>query len=275
MKHSVLHPDEVRTGRLTLVVSPARRVPVQFSPAPFLPGDWNRRPCAGRGCGGDRAGDVHRAAHLVIVGRNHPGLYACLERFSRDAQVLVILDRRSGQRRQCSESCEPERRRADRRGAPGVQHDLRLRPIIVCRKQEATSMGEVRGVKTPNPEVQERTSMGDMGPGEDRQRIDRWVEESQYLIGRLIPTLLDDRERLKGVAEATEQDNEKLRQDLGHCQAEISELESEKQHLLKEQAALAEAFMSVMDHMNQMHKPLTEILRRLQLTQPVSFNTAS
>ena len=117
--------------------------------------------------------------------------------------------------------------------------------------------------------------MGDMGPGEDRQRIDRWIEESQYLIGRLIPTLLDDRERLKGVSEAAEQECEKLRQDLGQCQAEISELESDKQHLLTEQAALAEAFMSVMDHMNQMHKPLTEILRRLQLAQPVSFNTAS
>ncbi len=117
--------------------------------------------------------------------------------------------------------------------------------------------------------------MGDMGPGEDRQRVDRWIEESQYLIGRLIPTLLDDRERLKGVAGAAEQDCEKLREDLGHCREEISELESDKQHLLTEQAALAEAFMNVMDHMNQMHKPLTEILRRLQLGQPVSFNTTS
>ncbi len=117
--------------------------------------------------------------------------------------------------------------------------------------------------------------MGDMGLGEDRQRVDRWIEESQYLIGRLIPTLLDDRERIKGVLGAAEQECEKLRQDLGHSQAEISELESERHQLRTEQAALAEAFIGVMDHMNQMHKPLTEILRRLQVAQPVSFNTTS
>ena len=31
---------------------------------------------------------------------------------------------------------------------------------------------------------------------EDRQRVDRWLEESQYLLGRLIPGYLEDRERL-------------------------------------------------------------------------------
>ena len=30
---------------------------------------------------------------------------------------------------------------------------------------------------------------------DERQRVDRWLEESQYLIGRLIPAYLEDRDR--------------------------------------------------------------------------------
>ena len=103
---------------------------------------------------------------------------------------------------------------------------------------------------------------------EDRQRIDRWIEESQYLIGRLIPTCLDDRERLKGKLEAAEQESAKLRQEVVELRKEASDLQSETQYFRSEHVAMAEALAGVIEHLNQMQKPLHDVHRRLQATQP-------
>ncbi len=103
---------------------------------------------------------------------------------------------------------------------------------------------------------------------EDRQRIDRWIEESQYLIGRIIPTLLDDRERLKGKLEAAEQEGARLRQEIAELRKEVSDLQSETQHFRNEQAAMAEVLAQVLEHFGQVHKPLADIYRRLQFGQP-------
>lgn len=114
--------------------------------------------------------------------------------------------------------------------------------------------------------------MGDMGPGEDRQRIDRWIEESQNLLGRLLPTLLDDRERLRSKVEAAEQECERLRGELGERQREIAELRSEIENFRSERAAVAEAFSSLVDHLGQMQKPLHEMVRRLEVAPPVAMD---
>ena len=57
--------------------------------------------------------------HLFIVSRHHPGLYGYLSReFSDEADVTVILDRRTGQRRVRGErrvSTRGDRRQSDRR----------------------------------------------------------------------------------------------------------------------------------------------------------------
>jgi hypothetical protein len=66
---------------------------------------------------------------------------------------------------------------------------------------------------------------------EDRQRVDRWIEESQYLIGRMIPGILDDRERLRGKLEAAEQECVRLRQEIGELRKEVADLQSETQVL--------------------------------------------
>ncbi len=102
---------------------------------------------------------------------------------------------------------------------------------------------------------------------EDRQRIDRWIEESQYLIGRVVPGLLDDRERLKGRVEATEQECERLRQEIAELRKEISDLQSETQYFRNERAAIAEALGVVLEHVGDIQKPLHEACRRLQVPQ--------
>jgi hypothetical protein len=68
--------------------------------------------------------------HLFIVSREHPWLYShLLERFEDDPNVVVILDRRRGDRRRGPSDIPPasERRKADRRRAVPPGDDLRSR----------------------------------------------------------------------------------------------------------------------------------------------------
>lgn len=70
--------------------------------------------------------------HLFIVSRDNPDFYNYLtERFSGDAKVCVILDRRLGERRRRTESVAVERRRADRRQRPEVDAEIRTRSYAI------------------------------------------------------------------------------------------------------------------------------------------------
>ena len=66
---------------------------------------------------------------LIIVRRDEPGLYQhLLDAFQEVPRVVVILDRRRGERRRTETAPShrtPERRRRDRRAAPsGAEADL-------------------------------------------------------------------------------------------------------------------------------------------------------
>lgn len=70
--------------------------------------------------------------YLLIVSPRHPWLYRYLtERFSRDARVEVIIDRRHGERRQGGVRVGPERRHGDRRMRPEVDAELRQRSSAI------------------------------------------------------------------------------------------------------------------------------------------------
>ena len=109
---------------------------------------------------------------------------------------------------------------------------------------------------------------------EDRQRVDRWLEESQYLLGRLIPGFLDDRERLKARLVGAEADNDRLRLEVDGLRREVAGLLTELQHHRTEQAATAEAFSAVLGQLKDLHKPLTEVQRRLQAVHAPPLNGA-
>ena len=110
---------------------------------------------------------------------------------------------------------------------------------------------------------------------EDRQRVDRWIEESQYLIGRLIPSILDDRERLRGKLEAAEQEGARLRQEIGELRKEVADLQSETQFFRGEHVAMTEALREVIEHVSQVQRPLNDVFRRLQVTQPALAQSAA
>ena len=220
-------------------------------------------------------GDHGRLAirHLVIVRRDQTAVYDYLfERLGRDPKSVVIVDRRREERRRHAESRQPERRVAARRRPPTFWTDLRFRFVIVTREREPCVTAEDQVGTGAQHWKGEAMSNGEMGAGGDRQRVDRWIEESQYVIGRLIPGLLDDRDRLRNKAEVAEQETERLRQEIGELRREIGELHSEKQYVKSEQAAIAEAFHRAMDHLSQMHQPLNEVLQRLPMTPSAPLN---
>ncbi|HEV8617341.1 MAG TPA: hypothetical protein VGU22_17760 [Methylomirabilota bacterium] len=105
---------------------------------------------------------------------------------------------------------------------------------------------------------------------EDRQRVDRWLEESQYLIGRLIPAHLDDRDRVRARLEASEHDNQRVKLELGEARREIAELRAELEFHRGERASVAETFNAIVDQLASLQKPVNDISRRLHNGQPLT-----
>jgi hypothetical protein len=195
--------------------------------------------------------------HLVVVARDQPALCQYLSRqFAGDPRVRVLADRRRGWLSSLSEWRGAERRRPARESGP----DERIGWVFVTRAD----------LYTTRATLSER-SRGPMEGMEDRQRIDRWVEESQYLIGRMIPGLLDDRERMRGKLDAAEHECRKLREELAELRKEVSELRGEAQFFRNEHAAIAEALSGVLEHLGQVQKPLHDVYRRLQVAQPAGL----
>ena len=108
----------------------------------------------------------------------------------------------------------------------------------------------------------------------DRQRVAQWIEESQYVIGRLIPGLLEDCERQRAKAAAADQDCERLRSEIGELRKEIGEVQSEREFLRNERVATGDALSRAVEHTSQIHHLLGEVLRRHQLTEPTPFTSA-
>ncbi len=71
------------------------------------------------------------AHYLIIVSRTQPDLHSYLtQQFSEAADVQVLLDRR-----QCTQSYEPERRRATNQHQPSFADALRTLGVVVARTQ--------------------------------------------------------------------------------------------------------------------------------------------
>ena len=105
---------------------------------------------------------------------------------------------------------------------------------------------------------------------EDRQRVDRWLEESQYLIGRMIPAYLDDRERARARLETVEADNERLRIELADARREIAELRADLEAHRSERARVADSFQSIVEHLTALQAPINDVSTRLHTMQPAA-----
>jgi cell fate (sporulation/competence/biofilm development) regulator YlbF (YheA/YmcA/DUF963 family) len=195
--------------------------------------------------------------YLVIVPTCERSLYEYLRRrFAPDPKTEVLIDRRR------VESPDGGWDRPERRVPGRFPGTLSRDRVVVVRKGPEPSA--TPAVHLTAREAKEAVSMQDADILNDRQRVDRWLEESQYLIGRLIPGFLDDRERLKAKMDSAEQDAERLRAETTELRKEIAALQSEVQYHRAEQAAAADALAGIMDHLSQLQKPASDLYRRLQ-----------
>lgn len=99
---------------------------------------------------------------------------------------------------------------------------------------------------------------------ETRQRLERWIEESQYLLGRIIPGIIQERDRLRVRAEAAEDACEQLGREAANLRKEVSELHLEVQSLRNELAEIGQAADAVIEHLTQSMHPMHQIQQKLQ-----------
>lgn len=99
---------------------------------------------------------------------------------------------------------------------------------------------------------------------EARQRVRQWIEESQYLLGRVIPGMLSEQDRQRARADAAEQECDRLRHELAHAQAELTALRAENQTLHTDHAEITQLLGNLTEHVTQMLQPMNELLVKLQ-----------
>ena len=74
---------------------------------------------------------------------------------------------------------------------------------------------------------------------DDAQRTTRWLAESQYQLSHVIPSLVEERERLRRALEAREQECERLGGELGELRRIHGALQGELDALRGERSAVA------------------------------------
>jgi hypothetical protein len=196
--------------------------------------------------------------YLVVVAATEQGLYHYLKtRFEADTGTRVILDRRRGS--------AGARLEGERRASPTVD-PFSFQRVAVIR---LTGGAGEELARVDEPAGHGGTvSMEGIEALENRQRVDRWLEESQYLIGRLVPAFLEDRDRARARLEMLDQDNERLRTELGEARREIAELRAELELLRSERSSVAESFGAIMEHLAALQKPVNDISRRVHTAPP-------
>ncbi|MGH7307688.1 MAG: hypothetical protein ACREK6_03250 [Candidatus Rokuibacteriota bacterium] len=120
-----------------------------------------------------------------------------------------------------------------------------------------------------------------METSEARQQIERWIEESQLLLGRTIPGVLEDNQRLRDKLTAAQESSDRLRdeaaalrRDLGALQSELESVRGQHDYLKAEQTAVAEALTRAVHHMSQMVQPINEMVAKLHVAQAPSLEAA-
>ena len=113
-----------------------------------------------------------------------------------------------------------------------------------------------------------------------RQQVERWIEESQYLLGRVIPSVFDDNQRLRERAAASDAECDRMREEIAtvrrelhEVQLELSGLRGQNDDLRSQQAAVAESLSRAVHHMTELMQPMNEMVTRLNVVQPAVEST--
>jgi hypothetical protein len=210
----------------------------------------------------DEHGADPAIAYVIVVARTEPALFQHLQwRCGADAKLTVVLDRRRlpGAPDRWWERAEEVGRRRPYR-AVSVSREL-----VVLRRD--------RAVDPDQPDSEGSRAMNEVEILDEKQRVTRWLDESQYLLGRVIPGVLEDRERLSRTLEASEQECERLRHEVATLRRDLTALQAEVHGLRSERATIADAFGGIVNVLGQLQKPLEEIGRRLHAA-PAALDTS-
>lgn len=183
-----------------------------------------------------------RAGYLIIVARRRPDLLPLVQRhFRHDPGVEVILDRRRELREDAADdgSIAPGRRRYD------YWADVRFHDVVLALRAD-------RPRDLPRREAGEDV----MAPSEDEERLLRWIDEGQFVLGRVIPGVLQAYERQRLRAEAAEEESRKLGDEVGRLRADVESMR-------REWADVRMGLQAILGHLAQAMAPLAEVADRL------------
>jgi hypothetical protein len=207
-----------------------------------------------------REGEIR---YVVVVPPSEPTLYAYLSRrFDGLPRTEVLFDRRrnstaiDGRRDRWGEGPD---RPVDRRQALA-----RVLSAGVVVARAAASNVEEYGPHTKK----EAGGMQEMETLGERQRVDQWLEESQYLLGRLIPGLLDDRDRAREKVAAIEAECDRLRLEAAELRQELGQLRAELEWRRGKDAAAAALCSGLIEQLGELQKPIHELYRHIQAGYP-------
>jgi hypothetical protein len=209
--------------------------------------------------------------YLIVVARTEPAVYEHLRnRHLGDPMVRVMLDRRGAVDLESLDGPLPaERRRRRSSLMTGASHEL-----VALAHETAVESPAESPPPNPQPRASHEEAPRHMSQIEDdAQRTTRWLAESQYQLSHVIPSLVDERDRLRRALEAREQECERLGGELGELRRTHGVLQGELDALRGERSSMAEAFGGVVDLLGQLHRPLADIAHRLQAVQPVAVGT--
>src|SRR5262245_65552156 len=158
---------------------------------------------------------------------------------------------------------DADRRRAERRRPLAHHQDLRFQWVAVCREQGRSTRVGGLGTSEARERGQEGMSIAHVG-GEVRQSVERWIEESQYLLGRVIPSVLEENQRLRDRAASAEQGCDRMREEVAALRREIHELHAElnqlrgqHDYLRGEESELADSATRAVHHMTAIERNVT------------------
>jgi chromosome segregation ATPase len=95
---------------------------------------------------------------------------------------------------------------------------------------------------------------------ERRAKVQKWIEDGQYLIG-LIPALVEENERLRTSLDSSEKEFERLRQ-------EVALLRGESEQYRNEREDVADALNKFMNEMLQLVNEVAQKFRTPQRKSP-------
>lgn len=79
------------------------------------------------------------------------------------------------------------------------------------------------------------------GPTPGWREIEQWLREGQYIVGRLIPSLLQECETLRTRAKVAEEHSQRLSAEFAEVKGEVLKLQGEIDHVKLMRAKMVEA----------------------------------